>query len=41
MRNVQQGTQKLDQSMEAIQHNFLLRGYFRRHQKKKAKALGQ
>lgn len=41
MRNVQQGTQKLDQSMEALQHNFLLRGYFRRHQKKKAKALGQ
>ena len=34
--NVAQGTQKLNQSMEALQHNFLLRGYFRRQKKKKA-----
>ena len=38
-RNVAQGTQKLDQSMEALQHHFLLRGYFRRQEKKKARAL--
>ena len=35
MSNVAQGTQKLNQSMEALQHNFLLRGYFRRQEKKK------
>ena len=41
MQNVEQGTQKLNQSMEALQHNFLLRGYFRRQEKKKAQALGK
>ena len=40
-RNVAQGTQKLDQSMEALQHSFLLRGYFRRQEKKKARALAK
>ena len=40
LSNVQQGTQKLNQSMEALQHNFLLRGSFRRQEKKKARALG-
>ena len=39
VNNVAQGTQKLNQSMEALQHNFLLRGYFRRQERKKAKAL--
>jgi len=34
--NVAQGTQKLNQSMEALQHSFLLRGYFRRQEKKRA-----
>jgi phospholipid/cholesterol/gamma-HCH transport system substrate-binding protein len=34
MYNIQQATKKLDENMEAIQHNFLLKGYF----KKKAKA---
>ena len=41
VNNVAQGTQKLNQSMEALQHNFLLRGYFRRQERKKAKALGK
>lgn len=41
MQNVEQGTQKLNQSMEALQHNFLLRGYFRRQQKKQARAAGK
>ena len=42
MGNVTLGTQKLNQSMEALQHNFLLRGYFRRQEKKKkAQALGR
>ena len=34
MTNLQAATKKLDENMEAMQHNFLLRGYF----KKKAKA---
>ena len=41
VQNVEQGTEKLNQSMEALQHNFLLRGYFRRQEKKKAQALGK
>ena len=32
--NLQAGTKKLDENMEALQHNFLLRGFF----KKRAKA---
>ena len=39
--NAALSTQKLNQSMEALQHNFLLRGYFRRQEKKKARAAGQ
>jgi phospholipid/cholesterol/gamma-HCH transport system substrate-binding protein len=34
MYNIQQATKKLDENMEAVQHNFLLKGFF----KKKAKA---
>ncbi|MEO7445278.1 MAG: hypothetical protein ABIT96_12165, partial [Ferruginibacter sp.] len=34
LKNLNAGTKKLDENMEAIQHNFLLRGFF----KKKAKA---
>ena len=34
-------TQRLDQSMEALQHNFLLCGYFRRQERKKSQAAGQ
>lgn len=34
LSNLQSASQKLDEDMEALQHNFLLRGYF----KKKAKA---
>lgn len=37
VENAEQATQKLDQNMEALQHNFLLRGYFRKQEKKKAK----
>ena len=38
MGNVAQSTTKLNQSMTALQHNFLLRGYFRKQAKKKARA---
>jgi phospholipid/cholesterol/gamma-HCH transport system substrate-binding protein len=30
MANVETSTQKLDENMEALQHNFLLKGYFRK-----------
>ena len=30
MKNLETSTEKLDQNMEALQHNFLLRGFFRR-----------
>lgn len=35
--NTEQATQKLDENMEALQHNFLLRGYFRKQDRKKEK----
>lgn len=38
IRNAAQSTQKLNESMEALQHNFLLRGYFRKQAKKRALA---
>lgn len=38
LRNVQQGTAGFSQNMTALQHNFLLRGYFRKQAKKKARA---
>lgn len=37
IRNLQAGTQKLDENMEALQHNFLLRGFFKNREKNKAK----
>ncbi|WP_353127510.1 MlaD family protein [Parapedobacter pyrenivorans] len=40
--NLEQSTEKLDQNMEALQHNFLFRGFFRKQAKKAAKeAAGQ
>jgi phospholipid/cholesterol/gamma-HCH transport system substrate-binding protein len=33
IRNLQTSTKKLDENMEALQHNFLLRGFFRRRAK--------
>jgi phospholipid/cholesterol/gamma-HCH transport system substrate-binding protein len=37
MDNVEQGTARFNESMEALKHNFLLRGYFKRQEKQKAK----
>lgn len=34
--NIQKGTDGFNQNMEALKHNFLLRGYFKRQEKKKA-----
>jgi len=36
MRNLQTSSRKLDQNMEALQHNFLFRGYFRKKTKREA-----
>lgn len=38
--NAQSASSKLDENMEALQHNFLLRGYFRRQAKEKEKDKG-
>ena len=36
LQNLQSGTQKLDENMEALQHNFLLKGYFKKKAKRAA-----
>ncbi len=36
LANLQAGSQKLDENLEALQHNFLLRGFFRKKEKEKA-----
>jgi phospholipid/cholesterol/gamma-HCH transport system substrate-binding protein len=36
--NLQGATQKLDENMEALQSNFLLRGFFKKKEKAKLKA---
>lgn len=38
MENLEQSTEKLDQNMEALQHNFLLRGFFRKQAREEARA---
>ena len=35
--NAEQATEKLDENMEALQHNFLFRGYFRKQEKRREK----
>jgi phospholipid/cholesterol/gamma-HCH transport system substrate-binding protein len=37
MQNLNSSTKKLDQNMEAAQHNFLLRGFFKKKEKEKEK----
>lgn len=39
--NVEKGTAGFNQNMEALKHNFLLRGYFRKQAKKKAQVASQ
>jgi phospholipid/cholesterol/gamma-HCH transport system substrate-binding protein len=37
LEHLQSGTAKLDENMEALQHNFLLRGFFKKKEKAEAK----
>ena len=37
LRNLEQSTEKLDQNMEALQHNFLFRGFFKKQRKQAEK----
>lgn len=37
LTNIEQGTSSFNQSMEALKHNFLLRGYFRKQEKQRKK----
>jgi phospholipid/cholesterol/gamma-HCH transport system substrate-binding protein len=37
IENLQSGTKKFDEDMEALQHNFLLRGFFRKKEKREKK----
>lgn len=39
LKNIEEGTDKFDENMEALQHNFLFRGYFRKKEKARQKAL--
>lgn len=38
MENLNSGSKKLDENLEALQHNFLLRGFFRKKAKREARA---
>jgi phospholipid/cholesterol/gamma-HCH transport system substrate-binding protein len=38
LKNLETSTQKLDENMEALQHNFLLRGFFKKRAKEEEKA---
>ncbi|MNY26571.1 hypothetical protein D3C86_1604280 [compost metagenome] len=40
MKNLETSSQKLDENMEALQHNFLLRGFFKKKAKAEAAAAG-
>ena len=38
IENAAQASHKLDENMEALQHNFLFRGYFRKQERKQERA---
>jgi len=39
MTNINQASFRLNENLEALKHNFLFRGYFRKLEKQKAKAV--
>jgi phospholipid/cholesterol/gamma-HCH transport system substrate-binding protein len=38
MKNIEEGTAKFNENMEALKHNFLTRGYFKKLERKERKA---
>jgi phospholipid/cholesterol/gamma-HCH transport system substrate-binding protein len=40
LENIQKGTDAFNQNMEALKHNFLFRGYFRKLEKQKKQSTG-
>lgn len=38
MTNINEASAKLNENMEAMRHNFLFKGYFKKQEKEKAKA---
>jgi phospholipid/cholesterol/gamma-HCH transport system substrate-binding protein len=40
LENIQKGTDAFNQNMEALKHNFLFRGYFRKLEKHKKQSTG-
>jgi phospholipid/cholesterol/gamma-HCH transport system substrate-binding protein len=38
LKNINEGTDKFNQNMEALKHNFLTRGYFRKLERQERKA---
>ncbi len=38
LKNINEGTVKFNQNMEALKHNFLTRGYFKKLERQKEKA---
>lgn len=41
IQNIEQGTEKFDQNMEALKHNFLFRGYFKKQERQQRKEAEQ
>ena len=41
LNNIQQGTDAFNQNMEALKHNFMLRGYFKKQEKQRMKEQSQ
>src|SRR5690606_1477230 len=39
IKNIDEASEKLNENMEALQNNFLLRGYFKKQEREKAKQL--
>jgi phospholipid/cholesterol/gamma-HCH transport system substrate-binding protein len=37
LNNIESGTEKFDKNMDALKHNFLFRGYFKKLEKKQLK----
>ena len=39
IKNMETGSKKLDENLEALQHNFLLKGFFKKRAKEKTDSL--